>query len=200
MWRNRHYDSGTGQCTQQDPIGLAGGANVYGFTNGDPVNYQDPFGLCPVCELATNAVALMKGPMFDALNPGGYVVTNEAVRINTVMVYQNLSEYHGKEGFEYQVSGGDRYEELSVKQVNPISGTELLETKIRSSSNGSVVDGSAKNSAHLDRNGGAAVDLRIRGVSNAAVDAAVKKTGFDSNKSIRNYPDKHTHLELPNKQ
>ena len=35
-----------GQCTQQDPIGIAGGANVYGFASGDPVNFADPFGLC----------------------------------------------------------------------------------------------------------------------------------------------------------
>ena len=33
--------------TQQDPIGLAGGLNLYGFANGDPVNFSDPFGLCP---------------------------------------------------------------------------------------------------------------------------------------------------------
>ena len=33
------------QCTQQDPIGLAGGLNLYGYANGDPVNYSDPFGL-----------------------------------------------------------------------------------------------------------------------------------------------------------
>lgn len=38
-----------------DPIGLAGGLNAYGFANGDPVNYSDPFGLCtpmPECLLA----------------------------------------------------------------------------------------------------------------------------------------------------
>ncbi|HEU4589250.1 MAG TPA: colicin E5-related ribonuclease, partial [Gemmatimonadales bacterium] len=45
--RNRYYDAGTGRFTQEDPIGLAGGLNVYGFANGDPVNYSDPFGLCP---------------------------------------------------------------------------------------------------------------------------------------------------------
>lgn len=43
--RNRFYDPGTGQFTQQDPIGLAGGLNVYGFANGDPINFSDPFGL-----------------------------------------------------------------------------------------------------------------------------------------------------------
>lgn len=33
--------------TQEDPIGLAGGLNLYGFAGGDPVNFSDPFGLCP---------------------------------------------------------------------------------------------------------------------------------------------------------
>jgi len=32
--------------TQEDPIGLAGGLNLYGFAGGDPVNFSDPFGLC----------------------------------------------------------------------------------------------------------------------------------------------------------
>ena len=32
--------------TQQDPIGLAGGLNLYGFAGGDPINFWDPFGLC----------------------------------------------------------------------------------------------------------------------------------------------------------
>jgi RHS repeat-associated protein len=53
--RNRYYDPRTGQFTQQDPIGLAGGLNTYGFANGDPVTYSDPYGLlastgeCPPC-------------------------------------------------------------------------------------------------------------------------------------------------------
>jgi RHS repeat-associated protein len=46
--RNRYYDPMTGRFTQEDPIGLAGGLNLYGFAGGDPVNFSDPFGLCPV--------------------------------------------------------------------------------------------------------------------------------------------------------
>jgi RHS repeat-associated protein len=45
--RNRYYDPSTGRFTQEDPIGLAGGLNAYGFANGDPVSYSDPYGLCP---------------------------------------------------------------------------------------------------------------------------------------------------------
>lgn len=32
---------------QEDPFGLAGGLNLYGYAAGDPVNFSDPFGLCP---------------------------------------------------------------------------------------------------------------------------------------------------------
>jgi RHS repeat-associated protein len=45
--RNRFYDPQTGRFTQEDPIGIAGGLNVYGFGGGDPVSYSDPYGLCP---------------------------------------------------------------------------------------------------------------------------------------------------------
>jgi RHS repeat-associated protein len=45
--RNRYYDPGTGQFTQTDPIGIAGGLNTYGFAAGDPVSYSDPYGLAP---------------------------------------------------------------------------------------------------------------------------------------------------------
>ncbi|MGH7625427.1 MAG: RHS repeat-associated core domain-containing protein, partial [Gemmatimonadaceae bacterium] len=43
--RNRSYDPNTARFTQEDPLGLAGGLNVYGFNGGDPVNFSDPFGL-----------------------------------------------------------------------------------------------------------------------------------------------------------
>jgi len=43
--RNRYYDPASGRFTQEDPIGLAGGFNLYGFAAGDPVTFSDPFGL-----------------------------------------------------------------------------------------------------------------------------------------------------------
>ncbi len=36
-----------GSGTQEDPIGVAGGLNLYGYAGGDPINNSDPFGLCP---------------------------------------------------------------------------------------------------------------------------------------------------------
>jgi len=44
--RNRFFDTASGRFTQEDPIGIGGGLNLYGFAGGDPVNFSDPFGLC----------------------------------------------------------------------------------------------------------------------------------------------------------
>ncbi len=43
--RNRWYDTRTGRFLSEDPIGLAGGLNLYAFAGGDPMNGLDPMGL-----------------------------------------------------------------------------------------------------------------------------------------------------------
>jgi RHS repeat-associated protein len=75
--RNRYYDPGAGRFTQPDPIGIAGGLNVYGFAKGDPVNFSDPFGLapCPPCYGVDIGARLAAGVL-------GYVTRREdAIRI-----------------------------------------------------------------------------------------------------------------------
>src|SRR5207247_1605652 len=84
----------TGRFTQEDPIGLAGGQNLYGFASGDPVNFADPFGLQGCEQGATDEckksvdwaaaakqwlsdrlddVVKMVGGAIDALTPAGDV-------------------------------------------------------------------------------------------------------------------------------
>lgn len=43
----RDYDAKTGRWTSKDPIRFDGGLNLYGYVNGDPVNFVDPTGLLP---------------------------------------------------------------------------------------------------------------------------------------------------------
>lgn len=45
-FRARWYDPETGRWLSPDPIGLAGGLNLYCFCGNDPVNRTDPSGLC----------------------------------------------------------------------------------------------------------------------------------------------------------
>ena len=77
--RNRNYDPQTGRFTQEDPIGLAGGINLYGYAGGDPVNNSDPFGLvadttrhdrCAVAKILSDyigALAEKPGEFADAV-------------------------------------------------------------------------------------------------------------------------------------
>jgi RHS repeat-associated protein len=121
--RNRYYDPKTGRFTQEDPIGLAGGVNRYGFGGGDPVNFSDPFGLCPKsagsdgkteefsdCEAGTSgwyANRIATGQGNRALNEIGGALTscNESLLCQGVLaVAGNTSVYSAiEEGVEKYV-------------------------------------------------------------------------------------------------
>ncbi|HYJ78431.1 MAG TPA: RHS repeat-associated core domain-containing protein, partial [Longimicrobiaceae bacterium] len=66
--RNRYLDPNTGRFTQEDPIGLAGGLNAYGFAEGDPITYSDPYGLSAACEPCKRILRWLDraGERFDA--------------------------------------------------------------------------------------------------------------------------------------
>jgi RHS repeat-associated protein len=47
--RHRYYDPQTGRYISKDPVGLAGGVNVYQYANGNPAQWVDPLGLTGTC-------------------------------------------------------------------------------------------------------------------------------------------------------
>ena len=67
--RNRYIDYASGRFTQEDPLGLAGGLNAYGFADGDPIAVSDPFGLkgCRsddyLCQLARSGFQALSGAL-----------------------------------------------------------------------------------------------------------------------------------------
>ncbi len=72
--RNRWYDPQTGRFLTQDPIGLAGGVNLYSYAGGNPVAFSDPFGLCipwPACAVAAAEGGAEIGAAIGTVEPGG---------------------------------------------------------------------------------------------------------------------------------
>jgi RHS repeat-associated protein len=59
----RFYAPAIGRWMRRDPLGVAGGINLYGFVQNNPVNWVDPMGLTSPEEIATQIGAV--GP-FDA--------------------------------------------------------------------------------------------------------------------------------------
>ena len=46
-YRGRYYSPSLQRLISEDPIGLAGGMNLYGYVGNNPISYTDPFGLKP---------------------------------------------------------------------------------------------------------------------------------------------------------
>jgi RHS repeat-associated protein len=76
FFRNRIYDQASGRWTQEDPIGVAGGLNLYQFNGNNPVANADPFGLCP-CHLWNQfkaSLGLRKVPLAAEAPPNNLVI------------------------------------------------------------------------------------------------------------------------------
>jgi RHS repeat-associated protein len=53
--RKRFYDPSLGRFSSTDPIGIAGGINVYAYARNNPVRYTDPYGLCDTPDNPNNS-------------------------------------------------------------------------------------------------------------------------------------------------
>ena len=103
FFRNRWYDAKTGRFTQEDPIGFAGGSNLYAYAGNNPATYTDPFGLCtpwPDCLLqaAANWGAQRGGAI-------GSVVLNAAAGVNAASEAFGLNDF-GRAAAAGNVAGG----------------------------------------------------------------------------------------------
>ena len=126
--RNRYFDPQSGHFTQEDPAGLAAGMNLYGFAAGDPVNYSDPFGLCPPGGSGFAAVYCLLG--LDARMP--YTASPSPNR----GVYVGVSGRVGTERTTYTVGAGKEPLTRSVclTCTTPVSGSAFVGVRVRDKS------------------------------------------------------------------
>jgi RHS repeat-associated protein len=122
--RNRYYDPQSGRFTQEDPIGLAGGMNLYGFAGGDPVNFSDPFGLCPVPLLCPVIVGAEAGAAVGSVFPGpgtivGGIVGGVAGVAATVYAFKWLNEKSDGGTSDEKAKGAPKSSPNFVPPTNP---------------------------------------------------------------------------------
>jgi len=75
---NRFYDPETGRYISADPIGLAGGMNLYAYVGGNPVNAVDPWGL----RTCTGNARVLQGNLNHIGRNGGLSGSTTPIAIN----------------------------------------------------------------------------------------------------------------------
>src|SRR5258708_34075557 len=107
--RNRYYDPNTGTFTQADPVGLAGGLNLYGYAGNNPIMFTDPFGL-KVDTTDAKAGALWRQALSLATNASKS--KNKDIAAAGIALGRVLNA----------ISSSDRTVTISVKSIGPIMG------------------------------------------------------------------------------
>jgi len=89
--RARYYNPTTGRFLSEDPIGFAGsGTNLYSYAKSNPINFNDPTGMCN---------ASPQSPLAKCLNAAGFEtligVIGAVLGIGTLGAVQGAAAYAG---------------------------------------------------------------------------------------------------------
>ncbi|HWP38704.1 MAG TPA: RHS repeat-associated core domain-containing protein [Gemmatimonadales bacterium] len=117
FFRNRFYDQQTGRWTQEDPIGVAGGTNLYAYVGNNPVTFTDPFGLCEKIA-GTTAPCELFAAVFSEAAPGQAA---EANAISHAIVNRALDDKHTYAGVR---NTGDLFTDVTAHATSSdVQGT-----------------------------------------------------------------------------
>jgi RHS repeat-associated protein len=124
--RNRVYDPLTRQFTQEDPMGLAGGMNLYGFASGDPVNFSDPFGLCQLPNGGEGSEAECRKLLMDrqdaAMHDPKFKPSREATHCNQATFCVATSVGAQTQGFLDDHGDPLMADQIRAMMANPANG------------------------------------------------------------------------------
>ncbi|WP_244135292.1 MULTISPECIES: RHS repeat-associated core domain-containing protein [unclassified Burkholderia] len=106
--RHRHYDPGSGRFVSKDPIGLAGGINVFQYAP-NPVQWVDPLGLARSGQWVNvgNGRIRIDPPHVENTNQQTHAHCQCKSRKQEIVVNKDGSQSHGSRG---AVSGLTRTE------------------------------------------------------------------------------------------
>jgi RHS repeat-associated protein len=167
---HRYYDPSTGRYLTPDPIGLAGGINLFAYANLNPINLIDPIGLKVIW--------------------GNYALSNQRViadikKLNQAVIKSGLSD----DCFTIRVTGGDSYiDEWGIVRSST-DHTPVVDSNGRSRS---------RESAHNIISGARAVDVAVGGdlTKKSFLKIVEPNSDFVLNPRLR-YKDSHIHLRIP---
>jgi RHS repeat-associated protein len=141
--RNRYVDPATGRFTQEDPIGLAGGISAYGFAQGDPVNYSDPFGLCPkgyiesrgVCYNEVALLGLAVSGLFTTAEMGLHALGEAMHEAKLAMLGDNAigerNAISANNRLEFQASPKHGGTATGRASAGPVNGQDALDVSVK---------------------------------------------------------------------
>ncbi|HKO53850.1 MAG TPA: RHS repeat-associated core domain-containing protein [Polyangiaceae bacterium] len=90
----RDYDAETGRWAAKDPIGFAGGVNMYAYCGNDPVNQVDPTGLDPE---DYNPVYMVFGTAVHNAIGERYAEQHEGQRVFVNKALSTIARWFGKD-------------------------------------------------------------------------------------------------------
>jgi len=117
----RSYDSKTGRYSQPDPIGLKGGWNRFGYVTGNPLRYNDPYGLDRWGDDKWGGGGSRSAPIFDPRKND-----SEAWRLGN-NCYSYALNKEGRMGGKIFGGGGTDPGELSGSEFSLYSCKNILD-------------------------------------------------------------------------